>query len=172
MYITEQYKKLNRDAHVEQSKYGAKGGRRQKLVRDVFKKYACTTALDYGCGKGDLARTVNEIEWQEFDPAIPGKDMMPNSADLVVCGDVMEHIEPKFVQQVTNHICELADKVAVVIISLRQGKRKLPDGSFAHKIVRPAHWWMDLFTAHADAHEKTVNILSVDKKELILIIKA
>jgi 2-polyprenyl-3-methyl-5-hydroxy-6-metoxy-1,4-benzoquinol methylase len=171
MFISDEYKKLNEQAHLMQPKYGAKGGRRSKLILKLAETYIVTKALDYGCGKGDLSRSMPELTWQEYDPAIPGKDKIPHSDEMVVCGDVLEHIEPVYIDNVISHICSLTEKAAVLIISLRQGKRKLPDGSFAHKIVKPAKWWMNKIGLISETHGLNPYILSVDKKELIVIVK-
>ena len=40
------------------------------------------------------------FEIKEYDPAIPGKDSLPEPADIVVCSDVLEHIEPNYLLNV------------------------------------------------------------------------
>lgn len=69
------------------------------------------TILDYGCGKGDLLKHLNEVYGMghvsvtEYDPGIPGKDVLPEGKfDLVVTCDVLEHVEPHMLADTLQEI--------------------------------------------------------------------
>lgn len=63
------------------------------------------TALDYGCGKGKLAMMMARLDWQEYDPGIPGKQEKPRGQyDLVTCTDVMEHVEREYIEDVAREL--------------------------------------------------------------------
>jgi hypothetical protein len=99
--------------------------------------------LDYGCGCGTLKAAVEpQIRVFEYDPGIPGKDGLPKPQDLVVCTDVLEHIEPEKLEAVLEHLHRLAGKGAYVLIATSPAREILPDGRNAHLIVKPPEWWL------------------------------
>jgi 2-polyprenyl-3-methyl-5-hydroxy-6-metoxy-1,4-benzoquinol methylase len=100
------------------------------------------TILDYGCGEMKLAEALAPRRVMGYDPGIPGRESMPKPVDLVVSTDVLEHVEPKKIDAVLDHIFRLAGKGAYLVIATRPAKAVLPDGSNAHKIVEPAAWWV------------------------------
>ncbi len=73
------------------------------------------SVLDYGCGKGTLAEAVS-FEIREYDPAIAGKDENPLPADLVICTDALEHIEPEYLDAVLVHIASLTRMAAFFVV--------------------------------------------------------
>jgi hypothetical protein len=98
--------------------------------------------LDYGCGKGLLAKSLDFPIW-EYDPAIPGKDNPPNPADLVVCIDALEHIEPDYLSAVLFDLSRCVKKVGYFIINTKEAIKKLPDGRNTHLIVEGKEWWKE-----------------------------
>ena len=64
-------------------------------------------------------------------------------ADLVVCVDVMEHIEPMLLVNVILHLRQLTIKRLLVAISLRAAGKRLRDGRNAHLIIESASWWAE-----------------------------
>ena len=78
---------------------------------------------------------------RNYDPAIPQWSAPPEPADMVMCRDVMEHVEPEHVDAVLGHIAGLAQKVAVFLIACRLAHQSMPDGSNTHISVHPAAWW-------------------------------
>jgi hypothetical protein len=96
--------------------------------------------LDYGCGKG----TLDLPGIRRYDPAVPEYSKLPDPAHLVVCTDVMEHIEPEYVGNTILHIYSLTKRVAYFQIATRKDKSKnLPDGTNPHKTIRKAGWWLN-----------------------------
>lgn len=100
----------------------------------------CGTVLDFGCGKGSLKARLGEFV-AEYDPAIPGKDSEPEPADLVVCTDVFEHVEPDYLEAFISRLASLSRKAAFVVIATRPAAKSLPDGRNAHLIVKGDGWW-------------------------------
>jgi hypothetical protein len=128
--------------HRELAKYGANGRVWSPRILKLAEEVRARSILDYGCGKGSLAREIGRrIETREYDPAIPGKDSPPEPADLVVCTDVLEHVEPECLDAVIDHLGQLSRKAIFVNVSLRKGTKRLPDGRLAHLIVKPKKWW-------------------------------
>jgi 2-polyprenyl-3-methyl-5-hydroxy-6-metoxy-1,4-benzoquinol methylase len=71
---------------------------------------------------------------------------MPKPCDLVVCTDVLEHVEEDKIDSVLDHIFRLSAKSTYLVISTKPAKTILPDGRNAHLIIRPLDWWMKKIT--------------------------
>lgn len=140
--ITDEYRALQRSLHESDPKYGISSGRRANDILCVKEQQHCETILDYGCGKGRLREKIGDCV-REYDPAIPGKDADPEPADLVVCTDVLEHIEPESLDDVLKHIHSRTGKYLYFVVSLRPAQKTLADGRNAHLIVESANWWLE-----------------------------
>lgn len=140
--ISEDYRKLNQELHESGKEYGIFGWRHAQDILDLRAEYECETVLDYGCGKGTLKDALASPEWmREYDPAIPGKDAKPETADLVVCTDVLEHIEPELLDNVLADLVRVTRKAALLVIATRESNKRLADGTSPHKIIEDANWW-------------------------------
>jgi hypothetical protein len=132
-------------------KWGADGAKHAAAAADYYRKLGATTLLDYGCGEGRLRAELEKadppIRVQEYDPGIKGKGGMPKPCDLVVCSDVLEHVEPAKLPAVLDHIYRIAGMGAYFVIATRKANATLPDGRNAHLIVEPAAWWIDKIRA-------------------------
>lgn len=138
--ITDVYLRLNKALHEDiKKKFGIGGHKWAKYIMAL----GFQDVLDYGCGKCSLDIAL-PFDITNYDPCIPGKDAMPDPHDVVVCTDVMEHIEPEFVDNVLDHIKSLARyKVFFAIDTIRADHLKtLPDGSTCHPSVHSHLWWM------------------------------
>ena len=135
--ISEEYRRMNQVLH-ENPAYGNSATRWVPYISYM----RGNTVLDYGCGKGKIARKAN-FPIDEYDPAIPGKDTLPEPHQCVICTDVMEHIEPEYLDAVLEHIQSLMLEAGFFVISTKAAKKVLPDGRNAHLIIKPAVWWMD-----------------------------
>ena len=117
------------------------------MIVAIARKAGFKTVLDYGCGNGlmkpKLAELMPELTVYEFDPAIPGKDVLPDiSPDILASIDVMENIEPDYLTNVLETMAGLSPKCVVLLISTRPANKTLADGRNAHLIVQPAEWWL------------------------------
>lgn len=142
MIITEEYRALNAELHRNRADYGRRGGRHAGRVLELLRKHGARTVLDFGCGKGGLAAALPTVDVREYDPAIPGKDEPPSPADILVCTDVLEHVEPDLLDNVLADLKRLTLKAGHIVIATRPDQTKLlPDGRNPHLIVEPADWW-------------------------------
>jgi len=138
--ISAEYVALNTQLHHNNIAYGANGGKHAKSVIKLVDAIKAKSILDYGCGKGYLAKSLNFPIW-EYDPAIPGKESSPRPADLVVCTDVLEHIEPEKLNFVLNDLQRCTKVIGYFTIFTKESTKTLPDGRNAHLIQEKSNWW-------------------------------
>lgn len=120
------------------------------------------TVLDYGCGKGALKRALG-VPIAEYDPAVAEHAAAPSGANLVVCSDVLEHVEPDCLDAVLDHLQALTLRVGYFVIATRKAKKQLADGRNAHLIVEPGKWWMRKLEQRFEVRQ-----ISDDGRELIV----
>lgn len=145
--ISPEYLEQQRQLHA-QGRYGRWGKDWVGAAMDLMRAHGCATVLDYGCGQGTFKAEMNGCgaAVAEYDPAIKGKDKPPKPADLVMCTDVLEHIEEDKIDAVIRHIRELTRKVAFFVIHTRPASKNLPDGRNAHILLRDSLWWFEAIT--------------------------
>jgi len=100
------------------------------------------TILDYGCGKAEYHPT----EWNatKYDPGyFPYQTKPTGNFDLVICTDVMEHIEEQYVDAVFSEIFKYANKSVYLSISTEPAKKNLPDGRNCHVTQKDSEWWIE-----------------------------
>jgi hypothetical protein len=139
--ISEEYRKQNQVLHGL-GDYGTRGAKWAGQVALLCRSMNTKSVLDYGAGQQTLAGALPELNVQSYDPALPEISEAPDPADLVVCTDVLEHIEPECLEEVLNDIQCLAIRAVFLVIATRAAKKTLPDGRNAHLIQQPALWWM------------------------------
>jgi hypothetical protein len=155
MLISPEYVELNRELHARNPNYGTSGPRCAKAADHVARHVEAKTVLDYGCGKGMLKAAMERGGWDhalvqpilpyeilEYDPAVEGKTEKPIAADLVVCSDVLEHIEPECLDDVLDDLRNIAQRAVLLFVGTRPAKKTLIDGRNAHLIVKPSTWWL------------------------------
>lgn len=147
MMITDEYRALNTELHASSPKYGTSGHRWAEVVMQLAADFKAYTVLDYGCGKSTLLKALpplaeRPIRFEQYDPCIPGLDEPPEPADLVVCTDVLEHIEPDCLEAVLDDLARLTIKAVFLEIATRPAVKTLADGRNAHLIVEQPAWWL------------------------------
>lgn len=95
--------------------YGIGGKKHKDVVLKLALAMKTQSIMDYGCGKGTLASSLPFPIW-EYDPAIPGKDNVPRPADLVVCLNVLEHVETSMIDNVLGDLVRCAKQCVFAII--------------------------------------------------------
>lgn len=138
--ITEDYRRLNEELHEKRPDYGVYGRDHVEAIAGLAANLRTKDILDYGCGKGTLALHF-PYTIKQYDPAIAKYSELPTPADIVVCTDVLEHIEPQLIGNVLDHIKSLTKKVFYTTVCTKPAKKMLPDGRNAHLIVESPKWW-------------------------------
>ena len=105
-----------------------------------------THLLDYGCGKNvTLANNLkvnHKLTYQAFDPCVPRFSKEPLPAQMVCCIDVLEHIEPLYLEPVLDELTRLAEGVIFLSFCTCAAKKVLSDGRNAHLTIQPMQWWL------------------------------
>jgi SAM-dependent methyltransferase len=138
--ITPEYLEQNRRLHAE-GEYGVSGGRWAPAVLELCERLRTRDVLDYGCGQRMLEKALG-FAIRNYDPCIPGLDAAPAPADLVVCADVLEHVEPDCLDDVLDDLKRVTRRAGLFLIATRPAGKFLADGRNAHLIQQPREWWM------------------------------
>jgi hypothetical protein len=121
-----QYAELHRSR-----RYGATAARRLPVVEPWIAMARPKTLLDYGAGQSSLAADlqVPSLERRDrYDPAIPELASIPFvHYDMIVCTDVLEHIDEGELGSILADIRDRADR-AIFCIHLGTAKVTLPNG--------------------------------------------
>jgi hypothetical protein len=103
-----------------------------------------------------------------YDPAVPGWDEKPDSAQLVCSIDVLEHIEPELIDNVLDDLQGLVEFFGFFTIHTGPAKKVLSDGRNAHLIQEGPEYWLPklLERFELQAFQKTPNGFYVLVKRL------
>ena len=145
--ISEDYRRMQQTLH-ENPNYGVASVQYAPIVAQLLQKFKITELLDYGAGKGRLGQTLAQImpgyplNILHYDPAIPEWAKDPTPRPFVTCIDVLEHIEPAYLDNVLDHLQSLVQHVGFFTVHTGPAIKVLPDGRNAHLIQEPPAWWL------------------------------
>lgn len=131
MKYTDTYAQLQRQLHSDQPSYGTSGANYADYVSQLAGSLKTRDILDYGCGKSTLQKSL-PFPIKQYDPFIAEFASPPVPAQLVVCTDVLEHIEPVCLDDVLEEIARLTLRMAFFQIATGPAKKFLADGRNAH----------------------------------------
>ena len=145
--------------HADKSRPAGFGGKVKGLGK--FKKYMelwCPeTFLDYGCGKGNIMSALSvdypDCKFTGYDPAVTEYSSLPDGKfDCVFSNDVLEHIEPAYIDKVLQHINKLARANIWLRIDTMPARKFLSDGRNAHLIQEDPDWWERKIQNHIEGN--------------------
>jgi predicted TPR repeat methyltransferase len=144
--ISPKYCALQRELHARPKAYGQRGYKWSMAVSELIGRFDVGSVLDYGCGQGTLVERLKNcglrgVRFSEYDPAIVGKDQRPSFADLVVCTDVLEHVEPEKLDTVLTHLRTLARKAVFIVVATVDTDHVMADGRSTHLTIQDGDWW-------------------------------
>ena len=147
MTISDDYRNAQKQLH-ENPNYGVASLQYAPIVKDVIQQIGAKSISDYGAGKRNLEKSLNELglknyDYFPYDPVFPDYGA-PKPADLVCCIDVLEHIEEEFLQNVLDELKSITIKLGFFTISTIPARKILSDGRNAHLIQKPPSWWLPL----------------------------
>ena len=138
----------------------------RKLSRDQMRVQSPTTARANKISRKALDHLgVGGYDYHPFDPAFPEYGD-PQPADLVCCIDVLEHIEPEFLDTVIAELARITVKLGFFTIATGPAAKTLADGRNAHLIQQPSSWWLPKLCAYFEIAQ-----LSRDQHGLVIIVE-
>ena len=143
--ISDEYLDLQLQLHMN-PQYGTMSIYHAKEVAELSLEKDIKSILDYGAGKQRLKPGLYENGYSglytPYDPAvIEIRNLKRGDHDLVVCVDVLEHIEPELLNNVLDHLAENTSKYGFFTVATRPAHKILKDGRNAHLIQQPFSWW-------------------------------
>jgi hypothetical protein len=151
MTISEEYLKRQKQLH-QKPDYGVISLEYAQMVIDIANETDSKSISDYGAGKGLLQKEMNRLgksnfQYYPYDPAFREYGD-PKEADLVCCIDVLEHVEPQYLEAVLHDLFRITLKAGFFTIHTGPAAKHLSDGRNAHLIQKPSSWWLPLFCEH------------------------
>jgi hypothetical protein len=114
-------------------------------IVSLLNQFQITHILDYGAGQQNLARKlpdlVSNLIVDSYDPGIPAIADTPAPAPFVCCIDVLEHVEPEYIDQVLDDLQRVVANLGYFTVAVTPAAKILEDGRNAHLIIRPVEWW-------------------------------
>jgi len=139
--LTHEYVKQLKHLHST-TDFGSGG----KKIPSRLEKYLhdAHSILDYGSGKGIFSKTVKStypnIEVHSYDP-VTSPIKLPDSVDITYSSDVLEHVEPEYIDHTLDTLFTITKKVQYHLIACHPASKKLRDGRNAHLIIQDPEWW-------------------------------
>lgn len=123
-------------------------------ILKIIDRYNVTEMLDYGAGQGLLKERLNKerpnLLVHEYEPGRPEISSAPNPANFVVCVDVLEHVEPDYLDALLDDLARVVIGTGYLTVSLIPAQKILPDGRNAHLIIEPFDWWLQKISEKFD----------------------
>lgn len=150
MLITDGYRREQEALHAK-GNYGTASLEYGAAISALVEKTGAKTLLDYGCGSMQNLKTVLDCDvmYLGYDPAVP-EFSAKFPSDLVVCIDVLEHIEPELLENVLDDLQSLTKGWAFMTVHTGPARKTLSDGRNAHLIQQPPEWWLPKFFSRWD----------------------
>jgi hypothetical protein len=143
--ISEAYKLEQQKLH-ETGKYGTASIQYAPLVTEIINTLEVKHLLDYGCGSLlNLYKHIkpkHKVTYQAYDPGTETFAEDPVPAEMVACIDVLEHIEPEYLDEVLDDLQRLTECVLFCTIHTGPAVKVLSDGRNAHLTQEPMAWWL------------------------------
>lgn len=151
--VSDNYAAQLKELHAKSESFGVGNvtAKHYPLIQNLIQKRSFGSVLDYGCGKGHFIQFAREsmpgLRVEGFDVASDEYAVLPDGKfDVVVCLDVMEHVEFGALSNVLGEIRDRASKVFVCSVANYPAGKKLPDGRNAHVTQMPFSTWFGLFS--------------------------
>lgn len=146
--ISPEYVALNKQLHSSPQGFGGSGHKNADAILLLIEKYGLKSILDYGAGQGTLKTFVDTFRTDavitNYDPACEAYSEKPrHQFDLVVCTDVLEHIEPEYLANVLAELWEYSSRFVYLLVCCVPANKTLPDGRNAHLIQQSPEWWYE-----------------------------
>ena len=111
-----------------------------------------------------MANEFSHLKWRGYDPGIPERAVKPDGKfDLVVCTDVMEHVEREHVEAVLQEMVDYTKQVLFLEIACSPANDRFQSGprigQDVHITIRTPEWWDEKVRAIEGIHVQEVHKL-------------
>jgi len=147
MLITEDYRKEQETLHKNPN-YGVASVQYAPIVTNIINQLNIREVLDYGAGKGRLGQSIepaHNVAMHRYDPGVPEWSDIPDSAEMVCCIDVLEHIEPELLDNVLDDLARCTEFYGFFTVHTGPAVKVLSDGRNAHLTQEGPEWWIPKF---------------------------
>ncbi len=123
-------------------------------VAGMMQRYNLDEVLDYGAGAGNLEKQLQlllpNVTVHNYDPGVIKWNALPKPCKMVACIDVIEHIEPQFLDAVLDDLERVIEGYAFISICTYPASRILPNGWNAHICIKDPLEWKEIFERRFD----------------------
>jgi hypothetical protein len=139
-------------------------------IKNIIAQNKYKSLLDYGCGKALLYHNNLSIEnkrfnnicdfWQIqdyalYDPAVEKYSKHPEEKkDIVICTDVIEHLNPQDTKLVLEDIFNHAEKHVFISIDINPASKFFENGENIHTCLKSKEEWEKIFRDLQDKFSK------------------
>ena len=130
MLITEEHRSSETQKHIADPDYGGESIEYADIISTTINRLQVKDVLDYGAGKGELHHYLaldHEVALHLYDPAIQKIAELPEPHDLVLCINVLEHVEEDCLDAVLADLVRCAKRNIFIVI----------------KEDTPMEWWIE-----------------------------
>ena len=152
---SEAYAAQLKELHGKSAAFGVGNvtSKHYKTILNVVEKKGFTSILDYGCGKGHFIEYAKEkipsVRVAGYDVASDEYGTLsPDSFDLTICLDVMEHVEFGALANVLSEIRDHTSHCFICSVANYPAAKLLSDGRNAHVTQMPFGYWFNLFSMY------------------------
>lgn len=116
-------------------------------IKKFVEQYDPKSIIDFGCAQGKLIEELKKdfpliTTIDGYDPGVEEfQELKELTYECLISNDVIEHIEPEYLENTLRLIDNLFYRSAWLIIACYPAKKKLPDGRNAHLIIEPPSFW-------------------------------
>lgn len=143
--ISQEYKEQLELLHSQNEDWGTSSLRHLPRIEAMLIERSFASFLEIGCGKGKLVEALKEKfpdrKIEGYDPAVPAYAPPKPAATITACIDVLEHIEPEYLDNFLKLLARKTHTMCYMVIALTKAKQILPDGRNAHLIIENSRWW-------------------------------
>jgi|AACY02.5.fsa_nt_gi hypothetical protein len=130
-----------------------------KFINNIIKKNNINSLIDYGCGKAmyysDYPFEKKNLDIFLYDPYfIKYKKLPKKKYELLICTDVMEHIQKHEIEESLIKMDNYSIKNLYFSICTRPAKKILPDGQNAHVTLMSKQAWIAIIKKNISKEKK------------------
>ena len=119
MLISESHRSSETKKHITDPEYGGEALLYAANISAVINSLCIDDVLDYGAGKGELAKNLvldHRVAVHLYDPAIPAISELPEPHEMTVCVHVLDHVEKDCIDAVLDDLKRCTEKYSFIAL--------------------------------------------------------